>query len=93
MNPGGAVEEGAKVATGVVEGLKSQPIALALIVMNVIFVGAAAYAAHELNVRTTSRYEAQDALIHRLLEQCAAAKRTFFPAPALKGPLHEDSDQ
>jgi hypothetical protein len=72
MNPG-AIEEGAKVATGVIEGLKSQPIALALIVMNVIFVGAVGYAAHELNVRTTAQYESQTALIHKLIDQCSKA--------------------
>jgi len=91
MTPG-PVEEGAKVATGVIEGLKSQPIALALIVMNVIFVGAITYASHELNIRTTARYAAQDELIHKLIDQCNA-KRTLFLAPTLKGPVHEDSDQ
>jgi len=91
MNPG-AVEEGAKVATGVIEGLKSQPISLALIVMNVIFVGAIAYASHELNIRTTTRYAAQDALINKLLDQCASKKTLFF-APTLKGPVDEDSHQ
>ena len=90
MNPG-PVEEGAKVATGVIEGLKSQPIALALIVMNVIFVGAAAYASHELNIRTTARYAAQDELIHKLIDQCT--KRTLFLAPTLEGPVHENSHQ
>jgi len=92
MNPG-PVEEGAKVATGVVEALKSQPISLALIVMNVIFVGAIAYASHELNIRTTARYAAQDALINKLLDQCGSSKRTFFEAPTLKEPVHEDSHQ
>lgn len=38
MNPG-AIEEGAKVAASAVEGLKQQPLALALIVLNVIFIG------------------------------------------------------
>lgn len=35
----GAIEEGAKVATSAVEGLKQQPLALALIVLNAIFIG------------------------------------------------------
>jgi len=91
MTPG-PVEEGAKVATGVIEGLKSQPIALALIVMNVIFVGAITYASHELNIRTTARYAAQDELIHKLIDQCNT-KKTFFLAPTLKGPVDEDSHQ
>lgn len=69
MNPG-AVEEGSKVAQGVIEALKSQPIALALIVMNIIFVGAVSAGAYSLNIRTTARYAAQDALIHKLIDQC-----------------------
>lgn len=36
MNPG-LPEEAGKVATGVVDSLKTQPISLALIVLNVIF--------------------------------------------------------
>jgi len=91
MNPG-AVEEGAKVATGVVEGLKGQPIALALIVMNVIFVGAVAAGGYGLNIRTTARYEAQDALIHKLLDQCVMSRKSSlqFPAPLLTEPSRSD---
>jgi hypothetical protein len=36
MNPG-AVEEAGKVAGGFIDSMKSQPLALALIVLNVIF--------------------------------------------------------
>jgi len=84
MNPG-AVEEGAKVASGVVDALRAQPIALALIVMNIIFVGAVSAGAYALNIRTTQRYEAQDALIHKLLDQCRPAGRTELE--------HENRDQ
>jgi len=37
MNPG-AIEHSAKIATSVVEALKSQPLALAMVVFNLIFV-------------------------------------------------------
>jgi hypothetical protein len=70
MNPGGAVEEGAKVATSVVESLKGEPISLALIVMNVIFVAGIAWWAHEINIRTTHQYEVKDQLIAKLIDQC-----------------------
>ena len=91
MTPG-PVEEGAKVATGVIEGLKSQPIALALIVMNVIFVGATVFAAHELNIRTTARYAAQDELIHKLIDQCRLSNKSSlqFRAPTLNEPSRSD---
>jgi hypothetical protein len=69
MNPG-AVEEGAKVASNVVEGLKSQPLSLALIVVNLVFVGFVAWLANEFNNRTTHQYEVKDQLIAKLLDQC-----------------------
>jgi len=69
MNPG-AVEEGAKVATGVVEGLKQQPLSLALIVMNVVFIGFAVFVLHALNERTVHQYEVKDQLIAKLIERC-----------------------
>lgn len=38
MNPGGIVEETGKVATGVVDAMKNQPMVLALIVFNAIII-------------------------------------------------------
>jgi len=93
MNPG-AVEEGAEVAKTVIGALKGEPISLALIVMNVIFVGVMATGAYALNIRTTARYEAQDALIHKLLDQCGpGARRSFFRAPTLDGPIGSDDHE
>ena len=69
MNPG-AVEEGAKVATGVIEGLKQQPLALALIVMNVVFIGFAVWVLQSLNARTVHQYEVKDQLIAQLIDKC-----------------------
>jgi cbb3-type cytochrome oxidase subunit 3 len=43
MNPG-AVEEGSKVASSLIESLKAQPMTLALVVFNMIFIGAVVYA-------------------------------------------------
>ena len=75
MNPG-AIEEGAKVAGGVVEGLKQQPLSLALIVLNLAFIGLTAWLAYNINLRTTHQYEVKDALIERLIEQCRDGKKT-----------------
>jgi len=36
-------EQAGNVATGIVDGLKTQPLALALIVLNLLFVGVGAY--------------------------------------------------
>jgi len=71
----GAVEEGAKVATTVVEGLRAQPLSLALIVVNLVFVGFVAWIANEFNQRTTHQYEVKDQLIARLIDQCGNSQR------------------
>jgi hypothetical protein len=44
MNPGGAAEEGVKVAGGIVEALKSQPALLAMMVANFALLGFMFYA-------------------------------------------------
>jgi len=75
MNPG-AIEEGAKVASGVIEGLKSQPLSLALIVMNLIFIGFAWLVLDQLNTRTTRQYEVKDQLIAKLIDKCHDAQST-----------------
>ena len=72
----GLTEEGGKVAHGVIEGLKSQPISLALIVINIVFVVFTWYIAHEINQRTEHQYEVKDQLISKLLEQCAKGNRS-----------------
>ena len=71
----GPIEEGAKVATSVVEGLKSQPLSLALIVVNLVFVLFVGWLAHEFNERTTSQYAVKDQLIAKLLDQCGKASQ------------------
>ena len=75
MNPG-AVEEGAKVAGSVVEGLRSQPLSLALVVMNALFILFTGWLAHEWNVRTTHQYEVKDQLIAQLIDKCRDSQRS-----------------
>jgi len=75
MSPG-PVEEGAKVATSVVEGLKSQPLSLALIVVNLVFVLFVGWLAHEFNERTTNQYAVKDQLIAKLLDQCKTGQQS-----------------
>ena len=78
MNPG-PVEEGAKVASNVVEGLKSQPVSLALIVMNALFILFMGWLAHEWNLRTTHQYEVKDQLIARLIDKCGNSQQSQQP--------------
>ena len=63
----GAVEEGSKVAQGVIAGLKDQPLSLALIVMNIVFVIFVAWLAYTINDRTTHQYEVKDTMIGELI--------------------------
>jgi hypothetical protein len=62
----GAIEEGGKVASGVIEGLKSQPLALALIIINMMFLGFTIYIIHSLREHA----ERKDALLSDLARHC-----------------------
>jgi hypothetical protein len=55
-----------KVATSVVEGLKNQPLALPLVVINLLALGLVAYTLHRISERT----EARDTLITKLAMEC-----------------------
>lgn len=66
----GISEEGGKVASGVVEGLKDQPLALALIVVNVLFLAFTGYILHSLK----DQAERKDALLHELATHCVTVK-------------------
>jgi hypothetical protein len=62
--------EAGKVASGVVEGLKSQPLALALIVVNVLFIGFMAFVISSLK----EQGERKDALLGELARNCVVVK-------------------
>jgi len=72
----GAVEEGAKVAGSVVEGLKTQPLSLALIVVNIAFLGFVTFIVYTLNERTEHQYEVKDQLIYKLVDKCRDQQST-----------------
>ena len=63
----GAVEEGAKVAVSISEGLRQQPLSLALIVLNIVFVMFVAWLAYTINDRTTHQYQVKDDMIGELV--------------------------
>jgi hypothetical protein len=77
-----AIGESAKVATGVIETLKGQPLALALIVINVLFLAAGIYILREVVGGQRSNNERKDALITSLanaVASCPAATVLFPP--------------
>ena len=67
MNPG-PIEEGGKVAVGVVEGLRSQPLALALVVLNIVWLFAVTWLAHENNVH-------DDRILSDLIRACTELEK------------------
>lgn len=73
MNPG-PVEEVGHVATSVVDSLKSQPISLALIVLNVIFLITGYFILAKVSDRSSADAQRADDLIAKLVLQCSQAK-------------------
>ena len=53
-------EQGAKVAISTVDALKAQPLSLALVVMNVVFILFTAWLAYTINQRTEAQYKVKD---------------------------------
>jgi hypothetical protein len=91
MNPG-PVEEGAKVATSAIEGLKASPLSLALILMNLAFIGFATYLTYSINARTIGQYAVKDALIETLITKVGdnmAELRALVSDNATKAADHE----
>lgn len=72
-NDVGAIEQGGKVAAGTVEALKSQPLALALVVVNVLFLAVGAYVMHAVAARHEAEAERRVAFLHNLLKDCRPA--------------------
>ena len=66
----GALEEGGKVASATIESLKSQPLALALIVVNVLFLLGGLYALHDLAQAMRERETRKDQLLAELAKDC-----------------------
>ena len=71
----GPVEEGGKVATSVIESMKSQPLALAVIVVNVLFLVAGLWFLHEIAALTSARQQRSDQLLVELVRDCGGAAK------------------
>jgi hypothetical protein len=65
MNPG-LVEEGGKAVAGTIDALRAQPIVLALIVLQLLVLGAVLYSTMHRQEATTTQFKA----LYALLEQC-----------------------
>ena len=65
----GPIEETGKVATSVIESLKSQPLAIALIVINVMFLGGGGYVLLDIAKRASETTERKDALVAEMMRK------------------------
>jgi hypothetical protein len=63
-----AIEETGKVATGVVNAMQSTPLAIALLVVNIGFLGFAAYVLGEVAANAQERNKTQTELISSLVK-------------------------
>ena len=76
----GAMEEGGKVATSVVDSLKGTPMVLALLVINAVFIGFLTYVAHTMSKKNEADIAANQELIKQILSTCFD-KRSEVPPP------------
>lgn len=72
MNPG-PVEEGGKVATALIESMKTQPLTLAVLLFNIIVVGLVFFSGREfraLNERVISTLLADQKTMVEMISRC-----------------------
>jgi hypothetical protein len=72
MNPG-AEEEAGKVALSFIDTMKQQPLALALVVVNLLFLGAGMWVLRDVAERTTANTQRQADTYAKLAETCVPA--------------------
>jgi hypothetical protein len=70
----GAIEEGGKVANGLIEAMKNAPLALALLVVNFAFLGFCGYLLHEVAANARERNQQQMQMISSLVTSCSAPR-------------------
>lgn len=66
----GALEEGGKAATAAVTGLSAQPLALALVCINVIFLSASIWFLKDIVDTASAGNIRRDALMMQLIKDC-----------------------
>jgi hypothetical protein len=70
----GVTEEAGKVGTAAVNAMGSQPLAIALLIVNVAFLGFAGYVLGEVAENAQMRNQSQMDLIARLVSDCHSLK-------------------
>ncbi len=65
------IKASSKVATGIIAGLKGQPLALALLVVNAMFLGVMVFIVYELK----GNGERKDTLIREMVQDCMGVRK------------------
>ena len=68
-----------QVANNVVDGLKAQPFVLALVVINVLFLGGVGYVLHRVSENNALISERKDALLSDLARNCVVPDQVRRP--------------
>ena len=79
----GAVEEGGKVATTVVDSLKGTPMVLALLVINAVFIGFLTYVAHTMSGKNQAETLANQEMIKQILNSCFDKRSEIPPTKSM----------
>jgi|KBSSwiStaDraftv2_1062776.scaffolds.fasta_scaffold13160_5 hypothetical protein len=67
-------QNGTKVAVGIVESLKNQPLTLAILVLNVLFLILFGYVMREVNLRNERMDLQRETIIRELTRTCDAVR-------------------
>lgn len=71
----GVTEEVGKVGTAAVGAMQSTPLALALLLVNALFIGFCTYLLHAVAVNAAARDKTEAALIEKLVAECNRGSR------------------
>jgi hypothetical protein len=66
-------EQAGRVAAGTVEALKSQPLALALVLVNLMFLAGGIYVAKDFFQRLESASLRKDTMVEEMMKRCMAS--------------------
>ena len=66
-------EKASKVVSGTVEALKGQPLALTLVILNVMFLAGVMYTAHDFFQRLENASLRKDNMVSQMMERCMTA--------------------
>jgi hypothetical protein len=92
----GLTEEAGKVGTAAVGAMSAQPLAIALLVVNIGFLSFAGYVLGEVAANAQERNKGQMELIGKLAEDLRSCvpgpKPTWFPLPGEYQPSFTDID-